>query len=136
MAVNDYAHAGVGWRGAEGAHDSTSRATRMLLRLVRAAQPISRVELARRLGVNRSTVTDAFKPLVASGLVREEVVPPSQGRPLGRPAAGLSFNTERDFFVGVNLGVRRSQVGLTTLGGGHLAEEEFETPAEPSEALA
>ncbi|HEV2761358.1 MAG TPA: ROK family transcriptional regulator [Pyrinomonadaceae bacterium] len=137
LAVKDYAASGLGWRGADGAHDSTSRATRMLLRLVRAAQPISRVELARRLGVNRSTVTDAFKPLVAAGLVREEVVPPPPaGRTLGRPAAGLSFNTERDFFVGVNVGVSRSQVGLTALGGGHFAEEGFETPAEPADALA
>ena len=138
LALNDYPQASsvAGWRAADGGHDSTSRATRMLLRLVRAAQPISRVELARRLGINRSTVTDAFKPLVAAGVVREEVVPPPRAnRALGRPAAGLSFNTERDFFVGVNVGVSRSQVGLTTLGGEIIAEEEFETPAEPSEAL-
>ena len=139
LALNDYPQASsvAGWRAADGGHDSTSRATRMLLRLVRAAQPISRVELARRLGINRSTVTDAFKPLVAAGVVREEVVPPPRAnRALGRPAAGLSFNTERDFFVGVNVGVSRSQVGLTTLGGEIIAEEEFETPAEPAEALA
>ncbi len=56
---------------ASDSNGSPARATRMLLRLVRAAQPISRIELARRLGLNRSTVTDAFKPLIAAGVLRE-----------------------------------------------------------------
>src|ERR671933_928617 len=73
---------------------STTRAALVLLRLLRAAQPASRAELARRLGVNRSTVTDTFKPLIAAGLVREDALPPQNGagRALGRPAAALSFN--------------------------------------------
>jgi predicted NBD/HSP70 family sugar kinase len=118
---------------------SPAKATLMLLRLLRASQPISRADLARRLGVNRSTVTDAFKPLIASGIVREEATQqplPGTGRALGRPAAALSFNDEHDLFVGVNLGVRRSTVGLATLNGEVLAEEEFDTPQEPSDALA
>jgi len=116
-----------------------ARATVMLLRLLRAAQPLSRAELARRVGVNRSTVTETFKPLVAAGLVREEPLQPAvhgAGRSLGRPAAALSFNDEYGFLLGVNIGVRRSTVGLATLNGEVLAEEEFATPAEPREALA
>src|SRR2546421_11684803 len=116
---------------------SPTRAALMLLRLLRAAQPASRAELARRLGVNRSTVTDTFKPLIASGVVREEALQPTPGaaRVLGRPASALSFNSDRDFFVGVNLGVRRTQVGLATPGGGLLAEEDFDTPEKPADAL-
>ena len=110
-------------------------ASRMLLRLLRAAQPVSRVELARRLGVNRSTVTDTFKPLIAAGVVLEEAIQYDGARHLGRPPAGLYFNTTRDFFVGVNLGVRRSQVGVGDLSGRIIAEEEFETPRQPAEAL-
>jgi predicted NBD/HSP70 family sugar kinase len=116
-----------------------ARATVMLLRLLRAAQPVSRAELARRVGVNRSTVTDTFKPLIASGVVREEAVhppAPGAGRAQGRPAAALSFNDDYGYFVGVNVGVRHSTIGLATLTGEVLAEEEFETPSEPSEALA
>lgn len=114
-----------------------AKSPRLLLRLLRAAQPISRVELARRLGLNRSTVTDIFKPLIATGAVIEEPVPlaSSNGRALGRPPLSLTFNAERDFFVGVNIGVRHSQVGITTLGGKILAEEDFETPAEHQNAL-
>jgi predicted NBD/HSP70 family sugar kinase len=116
-----------------------ARATVMLLRLLRAAQPISRAELARRVGVNRSTVTDTFKPLIAAGVVREEAVShaaPGTGRSLGRPAAALTFSDEHGFFVGINVGVRRTTIGLATLAGELLADEEFETPSEPSDALA
>jgi predicted NBD/HSP70 family sugar kinase len=115
-----------------------ARATVMLLRLLRAAQPISRAELARRVGVNRSTVTDTFKPLIAAGVVREEAVSnaaPGAGRSLGRPPSALAFSDEHGYFVGVNVGVRRSTVGLATLTGEVLSDEEFETPAEPAQAL-
>ncbi len=45
-----------------------------LLRLVRAARPVSRADIARRFGVHRSTVTDIVKPLLAEGLLRETEV--------------------------------------------------------------
>ena len=45
--------------------------TRTLLKVVRAAQPISRADLARRLDVNRGTVTEIVKPLLAAGALRE-----------------------------------------------------------------
>ena len=114
-----------------------ARPARMLLKLLRASQPVSRAELARRLGVNRSTVTDAFKPLVASGVVLEEAPQHADpaSRQLGRPPAGLAFNGARDLFVGVSLGVFRTQVGAADLGGQTLAVEEFDTPREPAEAL-
>src|SRR5215212_11849111 len=75
-----------------------AKATRLLLRLLRAAQPISRVELAKRLGLNRSTVTETFKPLIAQGVVLEEPVPVASGvgRSTGRPSLDLSFNSTRD----------------------------------------
>jgi predicted NBD/HSP70 family sugar kinase len=127
------AHAHSGVSDAAG----PARATVMLLRLLRAAQPISRAELARRVGVNRSTVTDTFKPLIAAGAVREESLNPpgGTGRSLGRPPTALAFSDEHGFFVGVNVGVRRTTVGLATLTGEVLAEEDFETPSEPSVAL-
>lgn len=113
-----------------------ARTTRMFLKLLRATQPISRIELARRLGINRSTVTDIAKPLIKSDFIRESPFETDdRERPQGRPPIGLSFNAERDFFVGLNLGVRRSQIGLTTLSGEMLGEEDFETPLDAGEAL-
>lgn len=114
-----------------------AKTTRVLLRLIRALQPISRIEIARRLDVNRSTVTDIVKPLIAGGVLREKPLQPDKpSRTQGRPPIGLCFTDENDFFVGLNLGVRHTQVGLATIGGEVLAEDEFETPAEPLAALA
>ncbi len=115
---------------------SPARTTRMLLRLLRAAQPLSRIEISRRLNVNRSTITDITKPMINSGLLSENAVDSSDtARSQGRPPVGLSFVDGNDFFVGLNLGVRHSQVGLMTLGGEILAEEEFRTPADAGKAL-
>lgn len=113
-----------------------AKTTRMLLRLIRGLQPIPRIEIARRLDVNRSTITDIVKPLTNSGIIREESYS-SDGanRGQGRPPIGLCFNDDEDFFVGLNLGVRHTQVGLATITGEILAEEEFETPSAPKEAL-
>lgn len=113
-----------------------AKTTRMFLKLLRATQPISRIDLARRLGINRSTVTDIVKPLVTNALILEEpFTSDEKDRPQGRPPIGLAFNDKKDFFVGLNLGVRRTQIGLTTLSGEILAEEDFETPASAADAL-
>ncbi len=113
------------------------RTSRMLLRLLRAAQPISRVEIARRFGVRRSVITELTRPLIAAGIVREETAQRSTraSRSVGRPPVGLTLSGEKGLFVGVNIGVRGSQVGITTLGGEILAEEEFETPTADLKAL-
>ncbi len=113
-----------------------AKTTRMLLRLIRGLQPIPRIEIARRLNVNRSTITDIVKPLINSGIIREEAyLPDGASRAQGRPPIGLCFNDGEDFFVGLNLGVRHTQVGLATISGEILAEEEFETPSAPKDAL-
>lgn len=113
-----------------------AKTTRLLFRLIRARQPIPRVEIARRLGVNRSTVTDIVRPLINGGIVREEPFRSDDAnRMQGRPPIGLFLNDRDDFFVGLNLGVRRTQVGLATISGEVLAEEEFDTPTNPEIAL-
>lgn len=114
-----------------------AKTARMLLRLVRGAQPISRIDLARRLGINRSTVTDIFKSLINAGILLEEPLKTASpaNRLQGRPPIGISFNGDHDFFVGVNLGVRHTQIGLTTLSGEILAEEDFKTPSDAADAL-
>ena len=104
----------------------------MLLRLIRAAQPITRTEIAERLGIDKSTVTEIVKPLIERGIVREDVL--ETGTP-GRRPRSLSFSAVDDYFVGVNLGVRHTQVGVTNLSGDVSHEDEFETPVDASTAL-
>jgi predicted NBD/HSP70 family sugar kinase len=103
-----------------------------LLHLVRAAQPITRTEIARRLSIDKSTVTENVKPLIASGILCEESYA-AEGH--GRLSRKLTFAENRLFFVGVNLGVRRSQVGSTTLSGETSEASDFETPTDPGFAL-
>jgi len=64
--------------------------THELLRIVRAAQPIPRVAVARRLGVHRRRITVIVRPLIDSGILREGAPERSLGRGVGRPPIGLS----------------------------------------------
>ncbi len=104
----------------------------LLLRLIRASQPISRTEIAERLRIDKSTVTEIVKPLIDSGILREDKL---ETRAPGRRSRMLSFADEGRYFVGVNFGVRRTQVGLTTLAGVISEEADLETPTDPARAL-
>lgn len=104
----------------------------LLLRLIRAAQPITRTEIAHRLEIDKSTVTDNVKPLITAGILREETLEVS-GQ--GRKPRMLSYVADRDYFIGVNLGVRTSQVGMTTLTGEITDEDDFTTPTDVETAL-
>ena len=113
-----------------------ARAKRLLLRMLWATQPVSRIELARLININRSTATEIFKPLIQSGVILEKpLINRDSALPVGRPPIGLAFNDERDFFIGVNLGVRHSQIGSTTLKWDFSGGEEFTTPDDPKKTL-
>jgi predicted NBD/HSP70 family sugar kinase len=116
-------------------HSELARGKRIVLRLIWASQPISRAELSRRIGFNRSSVTDIVKPLISEELLIEEALEKDDFKVLGRPPIGLSFNDKNDFFIGVNLGVKHSQIGYTTLKWNLSGGEEFETPQDPTKAL-
>lgn len=104
----------------------------LLLRLIRAAQPISRTEIAERLSIDKSTVTENVKPLIDDGVLRESLL---TERINGRRPRVLSFAADNDYFIGVNLGVRHSQIGVTTLNGEFTDEDEYETPKDAKTAL-
>ena len=106
--------------------NTTARKGNLLLRLIRAAQPISRTEIANRLAIDKSTVTENVKPLMAAGILHEETLEAETVK--GRKPRVLSFARDNDYFIGVNLGVRTSQVGLTTLKGEILSGDDFITP--------
>ncbi|MGD9560736.1 MAG: ROK family protein [Pyrinomonadaceae bacterium] len=114
----------------DGQAPSFAKKRSLLLRMIRAAQPISRTEIAQRLDIDKSTVTENVKPLIAAGMIGE-----TQENIQGRKTRVLSFVDGEDYFIGLNLGVRRSQVGLTTLTGQIADEMDFETPSTAESAL-
>lgn len=83
-----------------------------ILRFIRASQPVTRTEIAERLHIDKSTVTENVKPLITSGVLVEAT---DDGKETERRRRVLSFAADDRYFVGVNLGVRRSQVGLIGL---------------------
>ena len=111
--------------------DSPVRKSRRLLRLIRAAQPITRTDIIERLRIDRSTVTENVMPLIAMGILVEDPVPQEAN---GRRSRELSF-ADREYFIVVDLGVRHSQVGTTMLRTEIEGEVEFETPAEARIAI-
>jgi predicted NBD/HSP70 family sugar kinase len=115
--------------------DTPNQTAHELLRIVRAAQPIPRVAVARRLGVHRRRITVLVKPLLDSGVLREGVPDRTLLRGAGRPPVGLSLRAEREFLIGINLGVTKTKMGAVTVDGTPLFEETCDTPADPKEAI-
>ena len=112
-----------------------AQTTRDLLRIVRAAQPIPRVAVARRLGVHRRRITVLVKPLLDSGVLREGSPDRTISRGAGRPPIGLLFRTESEFLIGVNIGDSEIRLGAATVDGRLLSEAKFPTPTDPETAL-
>jgi len=67
--------------------------------------PISRVGLARRLGLSPAAVTKAARPLIDLGYLRELAATERTGQGAGRPASPLAIRADREFFVGVKITV-------------------------------
>ena len=113
-----------------------SQTTRDLLRIVRAAQPIPRVAVARRLGVHRRRITVLVKPLLDSGVLRESTPERNVSRGAGRPPIGLLFRSDNEFLIAVNIGDSQIKIGAATVDGKVLSEDSFPTPREPELALS
>jgi predicted NBD/HSP70 family sugar kinase len=65
--------------------------------------PLSRVSLARRLGLSSAAVTKAARPLIDMGYLYELAATERTGPGAGRPASPLAVQADREFFVGVKI---------------------------------
>ena len=83
--------------------------TRALEALFRGG-PMSRAELARRLGLTRSTASSIVADLVGAGLVAEDTnEPQDRGSRTGRPGQ-FAPNTHHAVFIGADIGVGHETV--------------------------
>ncbi|MDB4950687.1 MAG: hypothetical protein JWM27_3336 [Gemmatimonadetes bacterium] len=119
-----------------------SRATRttpkeinrqIVLNLVREQQPISRADLARRMGVARGMVTPLVNELLEEGLIYEG----STGNPpRGRKPALLHVRAHDRLALAVDVRFSQTHVMLCDFSGRMIALERFATPLVPDALVA
>jgi predicted NBD/HSP70 family sugar kinase len=90
------------------------------LDLLRRHRTLSRAEIARRLGLTRSTLSELTTALVEEGLVIEDGGPVVHSRG-GRPGSGLRLNPAGATFLGAELGNDRITVVALSLDARELA---------------
>ncbi|MGE5482066.1 MAG: ROK family protein [Bacteroidota bacterium] len=97
---------------------------RLVLELVRRSGPISRTDIARRLGTTGPTVSNAVKHLMRKELVVARYDGPSTG---GRRPILLGFNEQAGYVLALNIGAGLD-VGLFDLGGSAVGRLKDELP--------
>jgi predicted NBD/HSP70 family sugar kinase len=105
----------------------------LVLNAIRTKQPVSRADLARETGLQRSTVSLIIEQLTRERWVVEGGV---AHLPRGRKPRLLSLDIERAGIIGVNVGVRVTTVVLSDLNGSFGSQDSFPTPKKPSGLIA
>ncbi len=105
-----------------------------ILQAIRAEAGISRLKLARKLGLSPSAVTEVVAELLGEGLLVERPLPPT-GQ--GRPSVALEVEGERHRVLAWEIDVDRMAVALLNLQGEARARVVLPpAPARLEEALA
>ncbi|MEA3285919.1 MAG: ROK family transcriptional regulator [Candidatus Marinimicrobia bacterium] len=91
-----------------------------VLHLIWRKHQISRAEIARQIGLSRSTVTEVIKDLLQSGFIKEVGIGVSSG---GRRPIVLEFQNNTRVILGVDIGATHVSVSLIDLSGQVLAFE-------------
>ena len=104
----------------------------VVLNLIRRRQPISRADLARVSGLQRSTVS-----LITQQLIREKwvVMGPVGRLPRGRRPTFLRLNDRRAILV-ADLRPIQTTVAVADASGRFISQESFETPTDPQRTVA
>jgi predicted NBD/HSP70 family sugar kinase len=98
---------------------------RITLNFLRHHQPMSRADLARRSGLQRSTVSAIVDQLIEEGWVTEGAI----GRlPRGRRPRFLHLNVERAGIIGVDLRPETTAVALANVDARFVAQVSWPTP--------
>jgi predicted NBD/HSP70 family sugar kinase len=106
---------------------------RIVLNLIRKHQPVSRAELARHSGLQRSTVSAITEQLITERWVMEGAV---GHLPRGRKPTFLHLNGQRAGIIGVNIRPLKTSIVLAGLDTRFLALESVPTVGEPTRFVA
>ena len=106
---------------------------RILLNLIRTRQPISRADLARFSGLQRSTVSSITEQLISEQWITEGALGHA---PRGRKPRFLHLNNERAGIIGVDVRPRLTTLALTDLNARILTQDSLPTPGDPQTFLS
>ena len=106
---------------------------RIVLNLVLDHQPISRADLARRMGIGRGVVTSITGELIDEGLIYEGATGHAAR---GRRPTMLYVRTSDRLAIAIDLRFSRAFVMLSDFGGTQLALESFDTIYDPPALVA
>ena len=99
-----------------------------MLNFIRYHQPIARVDIAQRTGLQRSTVSLIVDDLIRDGSILEQRA--SSLRRGGVPRL-LTINTEGHTAIGIDIELSEVTVALADLMGSIFDREVFATPEDP-----
>ncbi len=101
---------------------------RIVLDLIRTRQPISRADLARHSGLQRSTISVIAEQLIAEQWVAEGAL---GHLPRGRKPRFLQLNVQRAGVIGINVRPATTTIALADLNGRFVAQQSIPTAADP-----
>src|ERR1017187_3660100 len=104
---------------------------RVVLNLIRTRQPISRADLARAAGMQRSTISQIVEQLIDERWVLEG---PTGRLPRGRRPTFLRLNNDR-VIIGVDIRPTQITVALSDVDGKFTSQEMMATPSDSSVAV-
>lgn len=106
---------------------------RIVLNLIRKHQPLSRADLSRRSGLQRSTVSAITEQLIAQRWVTEGAM---GHLPRGRKPTFLHLNGQRAGIIGINIRPLNTTIALAGLDMQFLSQEYMPTGTDPNRFLA
>src|SRR5690349_6867222 len=106
---------------------------RIVLNLIRKNQPISRADLSRRSGLQRSTVSAITEQLIAQRWVTEGAL---GNAARGRKRTFLHLNGQRAGIIGINIRPHHTTIALAGLDMNFLAQESMLTGADPNRFIS
>src|SRR4026209_807883 len=106
---------------------------RIVLNLIRSHQPISRADLARHSGLQRSTVS-----VIAEQLIKERwITEGANGHTArGRRPTFLHLNKKRVGIIGINIRPVTTTLALADLDANFVAQDSHAPPHDPKKFLA
>ncbi len=105
---------------------------RIILNLIRSRQPISRAELARFSGLQRSTISAITEQLITEQWITEGALGQT---PRGRKPRFLHLNNDRAGIIGVDVRPRLTTLALTDLNARIITQDSLPTTSNPQQFL-